>query len=102
MQDTLTVDFKECQATTELSKRALEGQPIASIHGWSNSMVTLCWILNTTKEWKQFISNRVQNIKEKKEIKWHCCPTSENLADLDSMGSTANSLGDLWWKGPQG
>ena len=44
--------------------------------------------------------NRVNKIKET-ELKWQCCPTKENPADIGSRGCLPNQIGELWVYGPK-
>ena len=81
-------------------RAALEGYNITSNYVWLDSTVVLCWILNTGREWKQFVANRVSKIREKIGVQWRYCPTEENPADIGSQGAKADNLGDQWWKGP--
>jgi hypothetical protein len=79
-------------------RNALHRYPITATFGWLDSTVALYWILNNNKEWKQFISNRVFKINQKKDITWRHCPTKENPADIGSRGSV--TLAPIWFNGP--
>ena len=74
---------------------------IDSKHIWLNSQCVLCWI-DSKKPLNTFIENRVNEIREQKDIKFHYIHTKENPADLASRGaSTVELQGNrLWWKGP--
>ncbi|KRZ75294.1 Gypsy retrotransposon integrase-like protein 1 [Trichinella papuae] len=70
---------------------------------WTDSKITLCWIKGTSRRWKPFIKNRVENIQKLVEpSQWRHCPTNSNPADILSRGSTITRLrsNSLWWSGP--
>ena len=72
-------------------------QPIitADLHCWLDSTVALFWILGTG-EYKQFVANRVNKIRQHSSITWHHVPT----ADLRSRGGSVVDA-PLWRYGPQ-
>ena len=74
---------------------------IDSKHIWLDSQCVLCWI-DSKKPLNTFVENRVNEIREQKDIKFHYIHTKENPADLASRGaSTVELQGNrLWWKGP--
>ena len=81
-------------------------QPIAnvnSIYCWSDSQIVLWWIYGDTKQFKQFIQNRVIQIRNlvSKEH-WQYCPTNLNPSDIASRGIKCSEIvsNNLWWKGP--
>ena len=47
--------------------QALQSVKIDDVFLWTDSFTTLCWIKNN-KNWKQYIQNRVQEIRPKKRI----------------------------------
>ena len=49
-------------------------------------------------EYKQFVSNRVEKIRQRPEIEWRHVPTQDNPADLASRGGGITSL---WLNGPE-
>ena len=71
---------------------------------WTDSMISLCWIRNTDKEYKQFVGNRVSE-KRRNALpeQWRYCPTLENPADITSRGIKATALKEssLWLHGPE-
>lgn len=70
---------------------------------WVDSMTVLCWIRNV-KPWKQYVMNRVQEIREHTTPEsWKFCPGDQNPADNPSRGMTAGELvaEKRWWKGPE-
>jgi hypothetical protein len=73
------------------------------VYAWSDSTITLAWIRGSSKRWKMFVANRVEEIRRVIGPKnWHKVDTKENPADILSRGSTASELleAELWWKGP--
>ncbi|XP_064464098.1 uncharacterized protein LOC135375287 [Ornithodoros turicata] len=70
---------------------------------WSDSMIALWWIRRPPTEWKQFVSNRVDEIQQKTDRRrWKHCPGTENPADYLTRGVTAEILirTNVWWHGP--
>ncbi|XP_064479234.1 uncharacterized protein LOC135392454 [Ornithodoros turicata] len=70
---------------------------------WSDSMIALWWIRRPPTEWKQFVSNRVDEIQQKTDRRrWKHCPGTENPADYLTRGVTAETLirSNVWWHGP--
>ena len=62
------------------------------------------WIKGKDKEWKQFVHNRVREIRQLVPPKhWSHCPGKENPADLPSCGVSPKELEtSLHWKhGPE-
>jgi len=70
---------------------------------FTDSTVALYWIKGTSKEWKQFVQNRVIEIRRlvSPELWSHCCGQN-NPADIPSRGLTAKDMAtnELWWNGP--
>ena len=84
-------------------KEALASQiTIDKTHLWLDSKTAICWIKGS-KEWKQFVQNRVNEILSlTEESMWNHCPGIENPADIGSRGEGAAKLKShvLWWRGP--
>lgn len=78
---------------------ALVGFPVVELHCWLDSTVALHWIRGVG-DYKQFVSNRVQKIRQHPEIKWHHVGTRENPADLGSRSGSVE-MSKLWWEGPR-
>ena len=77
--------------------------PAVSLHAWSDSTVTLCWIRSSPSKLKTFVANRVSAIQEILNPScWNHCPTSDNPADCASRGIMPSQLiaHKLWWWGP--
>ena len=71
---------------------------------FTDSKVALYWIVGEDKEWKQFIQNRVTEIRSLvPAANWRHCPGIRNPADIPSRGVSAAELQDrmdLWLHGP--
>ena len=72
---------------------------------FTDSKVALYWIIVENKEWKQFVQNRVTEIRSLVPAEsWRHCPGIQNPADIPSRGVSATELQgkmDLWLHGPQ-
>ena len=90
---------------TESVKKALNDvKNIESVTYWSDSTVVLSWIRNSNKEFKQFVENRLVEIRKLAPPElWRYVPTKQNPADIASRGTTATQLAEnkLWWNGPE-
>ena len=56
-----------------------------------------------TKQWKQFVQNRIQEIHRLVPVNcWKHCRSGDNPADIPSRGSGLESLWSkkIWWNGP--
>ena len=72
---------------------------IDRFHCWADSTAVLYWILGKQKQWKQFVQNRVMDIKRLVgPTSWSYCPSDMNPADLPSRGMNAFNLSasDEW------
>ena len=71
---------------------------------YTDSQVALHWIRGVRKEWKPFVQNRVNVIRDNvPPDHWNHCPGRSNPADLPSRGLTALelSVNQLWRRGPE-
>ncbi|GFX53078.1 reverse transcriptase domain-containing protein [Trichonephila clavipes] len=69
----------------------------------TDSLIVLHWIKGSSKQWKQFVRNRVVEIQEKYDSKsWNHGSRRKNLADIVSRGASVEHLlqNKLWWLGP--
>lgn len=70
---------------------------------WSDSKVALFWIKSEEKEWKQFVQNRVTEIRSLvPPSSWRHCPGRDNPADIPSRGIRPSELANnrRWSSGP--
>ncbi|XP_045034397.1 uncharacterized protein LOC123475587 [Daphnia magna] len=70
---------------------------------WTDSAIAFWWMKGEAGRWKQFVYNRVTEIRqtvETEEIRH--CPGLQNPADVASRGATAAQLNaqKSWWTGP--
>lgn len=76
---------------------------VEKLHFWADSSIALHWIKGNSKDWKPFVSNRVQEIQSNSNPKsWNFCKGKENPADLLTRGVHLKSLpkNSSWWHGP--
>ena len=70
----------------------------STVNCWLYYTVALYWIKGQ-REYRQFVSNRVDKIQQHRQVTWYHVPTEDNPANLGSRGGdAANNL--LWNKGP--
>lgn len=80
------------------------GSNINEVCFWSDSLNTLWWIRNQSRQFKPFVANRLGEIHSKTNPEqWRYVPTQVNPADLGSRGVTIDKLceDDTWWVGPE-
>ena len=78
--------------------------PLSNPKCFTDSQVALFWIRGLEKEWKQFIQNRVSEIRNLVAAEnWNHCAGTTNPADLPSRGLTIQelSVSRLWHVGPE-
>ena len=78
--------------------------PISTVLCLSDSAKTLACIQNEKKQYKQFVQNRVREVRElTKTDTWHHLPGKENIADLPSRGCFLEEMPSnrgSWINGP--
>ena len=77
---------------------------IDKLYAWIDSTVVFCWLKNENKVYKQFVQNRVNEIREKsKTVIWKLIDTSQNSADDVSRGLLLSQLvqNKRWLNGPE-
>ena len=85
-------------------QKALRSQVIISGHFyWTDSIVYLSWIKAFDKEYKTFVQNQLNEIRELSNIeKWNYVKTNSNPADMLTKFSTdLFRWNSFWWEGPQ-
>ena len=69
---------------------------------WTDSVTVLCWLKNH-KQWKQYVKNRVEEIRNLTDAEcWRVCPGNENPANLPFRSCQGRELAhkkQLWWQG---
>ena len=84
----------------ENARRALRKHQITRCFSWTDSTVTLHWSREEKGQYKQFVSNIVGKIWEKKYVSWQYVPTIENCTNVGSTGCFGNKLPSMWFTGP--
>ena len=77
---------------------------VDDMYCWQDSEVTLWWIYGITKEFQQFVQNRLVEIRKLVDFrKWRYCPSEENPIDKPIRGVKLSCLikNSKWWKGPK-
>ena len=77
---------------------------IDEVFNWTDSMISLWWITNTDKEYKQFVENPVAEIRRNSPPEqWRYSPTADNPADIASWAVRSIELKEssLWLHGPE-
>lgn len=74
------------------------------VYAWTDSTVVLGWLHGDITRWKQFVSNRVQQITDIiPASNWNHVRSEDNAADCATRGATVAKLQNsrLWWNGPE-
>jgi hypothetical protein len=79
------------------ARAAFGNQPV-SLHCWLDSTVAL-YSINDQGDYRQFVANRVNKIRQHDQITWHHVPTTDNPADVGSRGGNVVN-NELWRNGP--
>ncbi|GFT37117.1 DUF5641 domain-containing protein [Trichonephila clavipes] len=70
---------------------------------WTDSKIVLFWIKGSSKRWKQFVANRVQEISKLTDPdSWFHCSGQDNRSDFLCRGLSVDTLisNNKWWNGP--
>ncbi|GFW80316.1 integrase catalytic domain-containing protein [Trichonephila clavipes] len=70
---------------------------------WTDSKIVLFWIKGSSKRWRQFVANRVQEISKLTDPdSWFHCSGQDNPSDFLSRGLSVDTLisQNKWWTGP--
>ena len=78
------------------AKKALTNYPIDKLFAWTDSKTTLHWIRGNGN-YKQFVKNRADKIREKKKKKkgLACVNTAKNPADIGSCSMSVRKMREL-------
>ena len=76
------------------------------VYYWVDSTIVLGWLrdVKNNRRWKQFVSNRVNQIRNLANTgNYRYVSSGDNVADLATRGVEMKNLIDcqLWWKGPE-
>ena len=87
-------------------RQALESEiQLSGVTCYTDSQVVYFWITRREREWKQFVQNRVDEIRKIVPPDcWKHCPGDENPADIPSRGVPPLELSkklELWLHGPR-
>ena len=87
-------------ATNLLSnaKIALRKYPVSNCYRWSDSTTVLFWFQDNNG-YKQFVSNRVQKIKQQSFLQWNYVPTTEDSADIGGRECKGIDIKIFWTNG---
>ena len=70
---------------------------------WTDSEICLHWINGVDKQWKCWVENRANKIREVKVDGWRYVPSKLNPADIPTKNIEFECIlkqNELWWKGP--
>ncbi|GFW11118.1 integrase catalytic domain-containing protein [Trichonephila clavipes] len=70
---------------------------------WEDTKIVLFWIKGSSKRWKQFVANRVQEISKLTDPdSWFHCSGQDNPSNFLSRGLSVDTLisHNKWWNGP--
>lgn len=89
----------------QLTQKVLKCLPfmVDGVHLWTDSSIVTCWIRSCSRQWSQFVANRIAEIQRLTNIgSWKHVPSQENPADLLSRGIMPDVLhkSNMWWTGP--
>ena len=76
---------------------------IDNCHFYTDSMISLGWIRGLDREFKQFVENRLREIRRITDVSnWHYIPGVNNISDISSRGTLPSKLRDnsYWLHGP--
>ena len=77
---------------------------VKNIFCWTDLQIALWWIRQSRKEWKIWIQNRVEALRQNFNVEnWCFVPTSLNPADICTRECSVGKLKSclLWWNGPE-
>jgi len=106
-QTTPRLELLSCLLLAKLISHVLEALTTVidvQIGSWfTDSKVALYWIKGEGKQWKQFVHNRVTDIRRLVAVQhWSHCAGKDNPADMPSHGISPNQLemSLMWRHGP--
>ncbi|GFW32592.1 integrase catalytic domain-containing protein [Trichonephila clavipes] len=100
------LELLEALVAARLSSRVQEivrKKKECKVFHWTDSKIVLFWIKGSSKRWKQFVANRVQEISKLTDpVSWFHCSGQDNPSDFLSRGLSVDTLisNNKWWTGP--
>ncbi|CAB4020337.1 Hypothetical predicted protein [Paramuricea clavata] len=104
---TKTVSVEDCRAEDILHRSTKLRELDITVHEtlfWTDSMIVLSYIHNTTKRFQTYVANRVNEIRELSEpTQWRHCPGELNPADDCSRGLDSQQYieQERWLRDPE-
>ena len=81
------------------AKLSLTESTFKEINLWTDSMVTLYWLLNRGT-WSRYVRNRLKAINDHAKFTWRYVSTDQNPSDLGTRGISIVKLNEFWFKCP--
>ncbi|GFV43033.1 integrase catalytic domain-containing protein [Trichonephila clavipes] len=103
LDDCLTLDTKVAARLSSRVQEIVRKKKECKVFHWTDSKIVLFWIKGSSKRWKQFVANRVQEISELTDPdSWFHCSGQDNPSDFLSRGLNVDTLisNNKWWTGP--
>ncbi|GFW03178.1 uncharacterized protein TNCV_157982 [Trichonephila clavipes] len=103
LDDCLTLDTKVAARLSSRVQEIVRKKKECKVFHWTDSKIVLFWIKGSSKRWKQFVANRVQEISELTDPdSWFHCSGQDNPSDFLSRGLSVDTLisNNKWWTGP--
>ena len=105
-QSTPRLELLACLILSRLITKVLAATnrefSIEEVHLWTDSTINLCRIRCLNRDFKQFVQNRLNEIRKlTNAFNWHYVPSNLNCSDLSSRGCLLSQLLDstTWEKG---
>lgn len=101
------LELQAAVLSVKLMKQIVEEiklKDLTEIYFWTDSMIVLNYILNTTSRFKTYVANRINFIHERtRPSQWRYVPSSINPADLASRGICKYDPNyiKVWLSGPE-
>ena len=89
------------QLTESVNKALEDVKKIDSVAYWSDSTVVLCWIRNPKKEFKQFVENRLIEIRKIALPDYGSTFQKNRTKRMSHLVEQQLRDNKLWWNGPE-
>ncbi|GFV07953.1 integrase catalytic domain-containing protein [Trichonephila clavipes] len=103
LDDCLTLDTKVAARLSSRVQEIVRKKKECKVFHWTDSKIVLFWIKGSSKRWKQFVANRVQEISKLTDPdSWFHCSGQDNPSDFLSRGLGVDTLisNNKWWTVP--